>query len=80
MSEFFHQFVGSHPAEQPCKGDEENLTEVVEGLSTVARIGDGGKGVEVGGEAAGIVDFFGISGHLRNLNILDVVHRSVSLP
>jgi hypothetical protein len=44
------------------------------------RIGDGRIDVEVGGEAAGIIDFFGISGHSRNLNILDMVCGSVRRP
>jgi hypothetical protein len=80
MAEFCHEFVGSCSAEQSRKSNEENLTEVVEGVFTIVWSGDGGKGVEVGGEAAGIICLVGIARRSSDMNRLVAASRFLSRP
>lgn len=63
FAELLHEFVGLHAAEEAGVGDEDDFTEVVDGVAAAARILDHLKQMETCGEALRVVGSVGISGH-----------------
>ena len=77
FAKLFHEFVGSHPAKHAGKRDEEDFTEMVKSVPTVARVVDGREDFEAFRKALGIVGFIGISWHSENLKAQDTAHKPV---